>query len=222
MSIAYGLLADAWYIGAALLAVMLLTVTALTAPWYQLRDSSRLNLYLGTCVLLMPLWLIKTSILHGLEYHFIGATLLTLMFGWRLALIGMTVLVGAAVANGNLDLPSYALNLLIMGVVPVCVSHTILRAVERWLPANFFIYTFIVAYAGAALAVVCVVLCAVSVLWLGGIYSFDLLDDKLFPLVILLMVPEAFVTCMLITLMVVFYPGWVGTFDDSRYLKRNV
>ncbi len=221
MSIAYGLLANAWYIGATLLAVLLLTIAVITAPWHQLRDSSRLNLYLGTCVLLMPLWLIKTSILNGLEYHFIGATLLTLMFGWRLALVGMTVLVGAAVVNGNLDWPSYALNLLIMGAVPVSVSHAVLRAVERWLPANFFIYIFLVAYAGAALAVAGVVLCAVTVLWLGGIYSFAQLDDKLFPLVVLLMVPEAFVTCMLITLMVVFYPGWVGTFDDQRYLRKR-
>ncbi len=219
MSIPYGLLADVWYISAALFAVLLLTIAASSAPWHQLRESSRLHLYLGTCVLLMPLWLIKTAILPGLEYHFVGATLLTLMFGWRLALAGMTVLIGSAVVNGNLDWPSYALNLLVMGAVPITVSHAMLRATERWLPANFFIYIFVVAYAGAALAVGCVVLCAVTVLWLGGIYTFAQLGDKLFPLVVLLMVPEAFVTGMLITLMVVFYPGWVGTFDDQRYLR---
>ena len=221
MSIPYGLLADVWYISAALFAVLLLTIAAFSAPWHQLRESSRLHLYLGTSVLLMPLWLIKTAILPGLEYHFVGATLLTLMFGWRLALAGMTVLIGAAVVNGNLDWPSYALNLLVMGAVPITVSHAMLRATERWLPANFFIYIFVVAYTGAALAVGCAVLCAVTVLWMGGIYTFAQLGDKLFPLVVLLMVPEAFVTGMLITLMVVFYPGWVGTFDDQRYLRRR-
>jgi uncharacterized membrane protein len=219
MSIPYGLIADVWYISAALFAVLLLTTAAFNAPWNQLREPWRLHLYLGTCVLLMPLWLIKTAILPGLEYHFVGATLLTLMFGWRLALAGMTVLIGSAVVNGNLDWPSYALNLLVMGAVPITVSHAMLRATERWLPANFFIYIFVVAYAGAALAVGCVVLCAVTVLWLGGIYTFAQLGEKLFPLVVLLMVPEAFVTGMLITLMVVFYPGWVGTFNDQRYLR---
>jgi len=36
---------------------------------------------------------------------------------------------------------------------------------------------------------------------------------------VLLMVPEAFITGIVIALLVAFRPQWVSTFDDNRYLK---
>ena len=70
-----------------------------------------------------------------------------------------------------------------------------------------------------ALAVAGAVISAVTILWIAGVYSIAQLADKYFPLIVLLMVPEAFITGMLIALMVALRPGWVGTFDDKRYLK---
>lgn len=219
MSIPYSLLPVHWHWIAAVVYALVLFAAAYHAPWRTLKDESQLHVFLGTCVLLMPLWLIKTPILPGLEYHYLGATLMTLMFGWRLAIVGMSMVLAAAVLNGNLDWAGYPLNTLILGGVPVAVSHGILRAVERWLPPNYFIYVFAVAYGGAALAVLGAVLAAVAVLWLGGVYDFAQLADKYFPLVVLLMVPEAFITGTVIALLVAFRPLWVSTFDDNRYLK---
>jgi len=219
VSIPYSLLPVAWYWIATAVYVLLLAFAAHGAPWRTLKDESQLHVFLGTCVLLMPLWLIKTPILPGLDYHYLGATLMTLMFGWRLAIVGMSVVLAAAVLNGNLDWPGYPFNTLVMGAMPVAVSHAILRAVERWLPPNYFIYVFAAAYGGAALAVLGAVLAAVAVLWLGGVYSFAQIADKYFPLVVLLMVPEAFITGIVIALLVAFRPHWVSTFDDNRYLK---
>lgn len=219
MSIPYSLLPVHWHWIAAVVYALVLFAAAYHAPWRALKDESHLHVFLGTCVLLMPLWLIKTPILPGLEYHYLGATLMTLMFGWRLAIVGMSVVLAAAVFNGNLDWAGYPLNTLILGGVPVAVSHGILRAVERWLPPNYFIYVFAVAYGGAAVAVLGAVLAAVAVLWLGGVYDLAQLADKYFPLVVLLMVPEAFITGTVIALLVAFRPLWVSTFDDNRYLK---
>ena len=219
VSIPYSLLPDLWYWIAAVVYALVLFAAAYRAPWRTLKDESQLHVFLGSCVLLMPLWLIKTPILPGLEYHYLGATLMTLMFGWRFAIIGMSVVLAAAVLNGNLDWAGYPLNTLILGGVPVAASHAVLRAVERWLPPNYFIYVFAAAYGGAALAVMGAVLAAVALLWLGGVYSFGQLADKYFPLVVLLMVPEAFITGIVIALLVAFRPHWVSTFDDNRYLK---
>ena len=219
MSIPYSLLPVLWHWIAAAVYALVLFAAAYRAPWRTLKDESQLHVFLGTCVLLMPLWLIKTPILPGLEYHYLGATLMTLMFGWRLAIIGMSVVLAAAVLNGNLDWAGYPLNTLILGGVPVAASHAVLRAVERWLPPNYFIYVFAAAYGGAAVAVLGAVLAAVALLWLGGVYGFAQLADKYFPLVVLLMVPEAFITGIVIALLVAFRPHWVSTFDDNRYLK---
>ncbi len=219
MSIPEGMLSSRWYLAAAVIYALVLFLAARRAPWQSLKNESQLHVYLGACVLLMPLWLIKTPILAGLDYHYLGATLLTLMFGWRLAIVGMSVVLAAAVLNGNLGWAAYPLNALVMGGVPVAVSHAVLRVSERRLPPNYFIYVFVVAYAGAALAVAGAVASAVAILRLGGVYSLAQLADRYFPLIVLLMVPEAFITGMLIALMVALRPSWVGTFDDKRYLK---
>jgi uncharacterized membrane protein len=213
------LLPDLWHWIAAIVYALLLFAAVRRASWQTMKDESQLHVFLGTCVLLMPLWLIKAPILPGLDYHYLGATLMTLMFGWRLAIVGMSVVLAGAVLNGNLDWASYPLNTLVMGAVPVAVSHAILRAVERWLPPNYFIYVFAAAYGGAALALTGAVLTAVAALWLGGVYSFTQIADKYFPLIVLLVVPEAFITGIVIALLVALRPQWVSTFDDNRYLK---
>ena len=46
---------------------------------------------------------------------------------------------------------NYALNTLALGVVPLFVTAGLLRLVERWLPPNFFIYIFVVAFFGSGL-----------------------------------------------------------------------
>jgi uncharacterized membrane protein len=219
MNIPFGLLSPAWYWFAAVFYGLLLAHLIHRAPWTRLREEAQLHVYLGTCVGLMLLWMIKTPILPGIEYHYLGATLLTLMFGWRLAAVGMSVVLAGSVFNGTTDWATYPLNALVMGFVPVALSHAVLRLSERHLPPNFFIYVFVVAYWGAAFAVATAVVTGAGVLWTGGVYPFDALSDKYFPLLVLLMVPEGMITGMLIALMVVFRPAWVGTFDDNRYIK---
>ncbi|GIX27990.1 MAG: hypothetical protein KatS3mg123_1871 [Burkholderiales bacterium] len=219
MSIPLNLLPAHWYWVATVLYGLLLVHLIRRAPWVRLKDKAKLNAYLGTCVMLMVLWWIKTPLLPGTEYHYLGATLLTLMFGWRLAMAGMSFVLAASALNGEIDALNYPLNALIMGLVPVMVSHGILKASERFLPPNFFVYVFLAGYWGAALAMVCAVLAAWAVLWAGGAYSFAVLADRYFPLLVLLAIPEGMITGMLITMMAVFRPAWVSTFDDNRYLN---
>jgi len=169
--------------------------------------------------LLMVLWLIKTPILPGLEYHYLGATLLTLMFGWPLAFVAMSVVIAGAVINGSIDWMSYPLNVLVMGVAPIAVAHAVWRTTERFLPPNFFIFIFVTAYWGAALASAVAVLTGATVLGLAGVYTITQLTDKYLPLLLLLVVPEGFITGTLITMMVVFRPEWVASFDDKRYIN---
>jgi uncharacterized membrane protein len=131
----------------------------------------------------------------------------------------MSLVLAASALNGEIDALNYPLNALIMGLIPVMVSHGIFKASERFLPPNFFVYVFLAGYWGAALAMVCAVLAAWAVLWAGGAYSFEILADHYFPLLVLLAIPEGMITGMLIAMMAVFRPAWVSTFDDNRYLK---
>jgi uncharacterized membrane protein len=59
------------------------------------------------------------------------------------------------------------------------------------------------------------------VLWLAGVYPADMLFSDYLPAYILLGFAEAWLNGAAITMMVVYYPHWVGSFDDSRYLKNK-
>lgn len=221
MNFPYGLLPQDWHWIAAVLCATILVGALLTAPWGRLRSSYQLNVYLGTCVLLLVLWTIRAINLPGLEYHYLGATLLSLMFGWRLAIIGISVVIIGSVVNGNADWQTFPMNLLIMGVVPVTVSRGIRAAEQKWLPANFFIYIFVDAFFGAGLAMLSAVLSGSVLLWFGSVYAFDRLITEYLQLAPLLMFPEAFITGFLTTMMVVYRPEWVSSFDDARYLENK-
>ncbi|PWB53959.1 MAG: hypothetical protein C3F18_07045, partial [Nitrosomonadales bacterium] len=86
-----GLLPPSWQWLAHLLFVAVLGGAVYRAPWRRLRDNDQLHLFLGLCVALMLLWSIKTGIKPGLNFHLLGATVFTLMFGPWLAIVGLGV-----------------------------------------------------------------------------------------------------------------------------------
>lgn len=218
MNFPYGLLPAAWH-WAALLVLMVVTALALRgAPWSSLRGAGRLHVFLGTCVALMLLWSIRAWRVPGLEYHFLGATLVTLMFGWRLALLALVLVLTAHVLNGTSDWQTFPMNLLTMGLVPIAVSHFIWRLAETHLPANFFVYIFACAFFGAGLAMLTVIFTGSGLLWIGGAYASEQLYRDYLQLIPLFMFPEAFITGLLMTLLIVYRPEWVTSFDDRRYL----
>lgn len=204
---------------AAVLYGAMLALASWRAPWGFLKQEGNLHVFLGASVALMALWTIRAATIPGLGYHYYGATLLTLMFGWELATIGISVVLIANVLNGGGDWPSLPVNALVLGIVPILVSHAILRVSERRLPANLFVYIFACGYFGAGLAFLASVLVASGILVLGPAFTFDTLSEQFFPLVFLMAVPEAFITGFVIAILTVYRPGWVRTFDDEVYLK---
>jgi uncharacterized membrane protein len=193
---------------------------ALRAPWRRLADGARLNPFLGTVVVLVVLWSIRTGLPDGLDFHLLGASACALAFGPRLAIAAMALVTLGAAAAGSLEWGSLPVNLLVMGVWPVLVTTAVLRGLERWLPGHFFVYVFGAAFFGAALAMVATGVLASALLGLGGQRLDDLLSGYL-PWYALMAWAEAFTTGAALTLMVVYRPDWVATFDDARYLRNR-
>ncbi len=223
MNIPDQLLPATWYGIAHLLAFALLLWAVRRAPLASLREAWRLNLLLGASVALMVLWSIKTGVKPGLSFHVLGATALTLMFGWPLALLALAlVILGTTLAAGA-DAPWQALsiNFLVMAAVPVAVSQTIFRFVDRHLPNHFMIYVFLCGFFGAALSMAATGLAATAVMALSGTYALDYLRSHYLPYFILMGWSEALLTGMAVTLMAVYRPAWVSTFDDTRYLHDH-
>jgi uncharacterized membrane protein len=219
MNLPGDLLSPACYRVALVLQVALLVLAVWPAPWRRLRDPVLLNVWLGTIVCVMVLWSIRAGIRPGLGLHLLGASACTLMFGPRLAFLVMAVATLGVAISGSLDLSSAPINTLLMGAVPVAITLVILRLVERWLPTHFFVYVFAAAFFGAGLAMLATGLAATLVLGLSGVYPFEYLLTEYLPWFVLMAWAEAFTTGAAITLMVVYRPRWVVTFDDTRYLR---
>jgi len=190
------------------------------ANWSLLAQPDNQRIFLVTCAAVLGLWLIKTGIKPGLDFHMLGASALTLMFRPWFALLGLA-LINAALSLHSGEYAAYPANLLIMAVLPVTVSWLIFRLADQRLPNHFFIYIFVNAFFGSALAIAAVGLGSTLFATASGAYELGYLLEEYLPFYLLIAWAEAFATGMLITLMVVYRPEWVATFDDRRYLHSR-
>lgn len=221
MNFPEGLFPGEWAIGGFVVLGLIWLWCLRTAPWKRLADSGQLNLWLGAIVVLTLFWSMKAGAQPGLNLHLLGATTFTLMFGRQLAILGLSVVMAAVTLNGAAGWEAYALNVVISAVFPCLAADLLLKIVERYLPPNFFCYIFCAGFFGAAIAVVSTGLLTTVVLWLAGVYPAEMLFDDYFPYFALLAFAEAWLNGAAITLMVVYYPHWVGSFDDRNYLFKR-
>ncbi len=189
--------------------------------WKRLLDPARSNLFLGASVAVLGLWQIRAGIQPGLEFHLIGVSGATLMFGpWRGILAGLIAMVGS-ILGGHGEWANLGVEALIFVAVPAFVTYGLLRLVERKLPHHFFIYVLVNGFFGVGLATIAIGLVATALMALSGTYKLDYLLEHYSPYYILLAWSEAFSTGMAVTLMAVYKPDWLETFDDNLYIKNK-
>lgn len=191
------------------------------SAWAPLRQPARLNLWCAAIAVIFTLWCIRYSVKPGLMLHLIGATILMLMFGPRLAQLALYLVMAGVAATGIAAFDGYPANALLAGAVPVWLSWLLLRLIERRLPANIFVFIFVAGFLSAALAMACSAVATVAVHAAAGTYAVAYLTEYYLPYALLLAWGEAFITGMSMALMVAYYPQWVLLFDDKRYLARR-
>ncbi len=127
---------------AAVFYAVLMLVALLLAPWAKIRDNEAQHIFLGTIVMLSLLWVMRGGIQDGLGFHLLGMTLMCLMFEWQFALVAASLVVALATASGSAGWEAFAVNLLLMGALPVLLTRIFLYVSQRLLPHNYFIYVF--------------------------------------------------------------------------------
>jgi uncharacterized membrane protein len=184
-----------------------------------LKNEPSQHVYFGAMVFLFLLWGLKAGVSPGLGFHHLGATLFTLMFGWPLAIIGLSAIMFASVLLQHNELVSLGANGCLSIVIPVLTSYGVLKLSQKYLPDNFFIYIFVAAFFGAGIAVAASRFSSIILLSLVDAYPDAKLIAESLLYTPLFMFPEMFVTGMLVSIFVVYKPDWVVTFDDERYIK---
>lgn len=221
MNLPDNLLGEAWCWAAWAVWLPLIARSLFKAPWGRLRESEQLNVWLGMVVALTVIWSLNAGIKPGLPLHLLGATVFTLCFGPHLAFVGLCLVLAGVTLNGAAGQAAFALNALLLGGVSVGVAQTFQSLVFRFLPTHFFIYVFINGFVGAALTTLAVGLAVTIFLSLSQTYAWEYLVSEYFPYFMLLGFAEASLSGMVMTLLVVYRPRWVVTFEDSRYLTNK-
>ena len=208
----------AW--GGALLAIAALLYETRLVGWRALIEGPVLGRLLGASVMLMLLWSLKANLAPGFRLHLLGVTVAVLTFGRARAMFAIAIGSFAAALGTSTELAAWPFNFVLLGVLPAWLSHWADRVLQSRLPNHLFVFIFANACAVSAACMVAVGAGASLIQALGGAEIQPILEDYL-PYFLLLGFAEAWLSGMAATLLVVFCPGWVASFDDRRYLLNK-
>lgn len=194
----------------------------MSGDWRRLAEPTKLNLFLGATVAILALWQIKTGVKPGLSFHLYGIAVLTMMFGyWRAVCAGVLVLVANA-AFGKGVWAALGYDAMLTVALPAAVSWGLYRLLERYLPNHFFIYVLGNGFVGGWLSAAAIGLATTLIMAGSGAYTTEYLFAHYTPYAILLISwGEALMSGMAVTVMAVYKPAWLETFDDARYIQNK-
>lgn len=207
-------------IGAAVSAVCLAGLLAclLGAPWRALQSDTRQHGWLGLIVALALIWGLPARLGNGMDLHLAGASLAALMFGARLGIGALAIVLGITTLTGRLAGSEAGLHGLCFMLLPALTGTGLLRLVERWLPRHVFIYIFIGAFAGTLLANALGTMAFVGLSALLAGSGHARLPTDFLAYRLLLGWGEAMLTGMLAAIFLAYRPQWLMSFVDERYL----
>ena len=190
------------------------------ADWRALRAvPGRYHLVFGGCLACLVLWLLSVNAFDGLWFHFLGITSLTLLLGWRFAILAGTVAVIGHTLILQQSPGAISTAWLLTVAVPATVSRLVVHRLRKFRSRNLFVYMLGAGFGGGLLSVLAVAMSALTLLWLAGQNDWVLSALANWPVVLLLMFPEGFINGTVVTTLTVFYPDLVKTFDDAYYLE---
>lgn len=223
MSFAQSVLAPWALVLTSLLSLSVMVWALWRRPWQVLLEDTALqHRWLGATLAVVLMWQLRAQAVDWLTLHLVFTVLMTLVFKAPLALISNVLINVAMVVIGRNEWMLLGANVLVTGVVPAAVIGTVWRLVDRRLPDNLMVFLFACGFFGAALATLGGGLAAVMLIIVAGtdpdaIY----LAQEYARFLPLLMPSEAFITGMLLSILLVYHPNWVATFNDHRYIDMQ-
>jgi uncharacterized membrane protein len=221
MLIETGLLSDGTAIVASALGGVGLAVALQRAPWRWLAESGRHRVWCASMAVLVIVWSMKAGITPGLSVRFLLITALTLMHGWELAVVAAAIVLAVLGFAGLAEWTNYGANLLCMAVVPALFTAWLHEQVHARLPQNYFVYFFVTTFLGSALAFNLAGLVRFALMAASGTLATAHVGPEYFAILPFMSFGEAVVNGTIIGMAVVYQPGWVMSFDDRIYLRRE-
>jgi len=194
------------------------------APWKALaRVSARQHLLLGAVLFQGCFWLLNVEIRDSLALHPLAMTAMVMVFGWSLATLAgsLAMLVSLAldmIVGGTLSWASFPVDIVFSVVLPASASFAVLLGIQRIRLRNLFIYMLGGGFFGAMISIQVMAGGAVLLLHLCRAHELAAVVEEHYLIFLLLMFPEGFINGAIMSMLTVFWPDIVKTFDDHRYL----
>jgi len=206
-----GLLAD-------ILAVLLLIYILFTINWPVLRRRQGTHhFFAGAIIVIAGLWLMRAGIKPGLHFHILGVTALTLLMGWRLALLACAFVLAIMLIAGRLLPEDMGISFLLGCALPVLITYQFYQQVYRRLPHNPFVYILVAGFLNAGVTQACYAVILSAWYMHIELWSASVVWNDLLTYLPLMMFPEGITNGMFIAGMVSFHPRWLSTFDEDSY-----
>lgn len=192
-----------------------------SAEWRALGVPLRQHLLFASLLFLIVLWMISVRTLDGIWLHFLGVTAVTLLLGLR-----FTLLVGAVACVIHallIEQPLAAVPVawLVSVACPACLSRLVVYWLRRRPQSNLFIYLLGAGFGGGVIAALGTAIASLAVLQLAGHGDMVAAALENWPLITLIVFPEAFINGMVLSVIVVLNPEAVKTFDSDKYLGEG-
>lgn len=208
-------LPGSWWLDAGL--VLGATGVALALrPWRSTGPAGPPWPWLALWAVMPVLWGIDRYVAVPIAQPMSGAALLVLLAGWPLAVLAMAPVAAVTAFAADLGAAEALHRLAWLGIVPATLMLGLGAAMRRWLPKHLFVYILGRAYLGSFIA------CGLAdgmALLLGPLQPGSQLDDLWLARPIAAF-GEAFITGMLVAVLVAYRPGWLATYSDRLYLPR--
>lgn len=204
-------------VGGWIVTAIVLALAFWRRPFQRLKDPTLQHVWCALVATIAVLWASNAWLDDGLVMHLLGATLIVTLFDWTLALIAMAAITGMAAVVFDATWQGIGLTYLIYGVLPVVLSTLLQRGARAWLPHNLLTFILSQGFVSPALTVATVSAAAagVQIAVAGG--SLVVIPGGYGMNTLLLSLGEAWFTGMATTLIAVYRPAWVTTFDVRRY-----
>ena len=188
-----------------------------------LATQERQHLLWGSAVALAVLWSLGASLAgDGLRIHMLGVTSVVMLVGLSPTMITGALLMLLYSLVGLSDWSMLAANYCLLIVIPALICHCWLTVIARVPVSNLFVYMLGGGFIGGivtrlGLALLLYTMAAVA----GDNSALAMTTDKYLPWLLLLAFPEGFINGMLVSAMAVFFPHWLRSLDEYRYIDRH-
>ena len=183
-----------------------------------LQDKTRHHLCFGAAIALVPLWMMQAGIKTGLEVHFLGLTTLVLLLGWRMGVLMASLSLLLVTSFGFEAWTMLGPNLLLGVIIPLSASYLFFLLTYSYLYRHLFVYIFVAGFLNAALTITLKTLLFSGFMVWSEQYNWQVVFDNYLSILPLLLLPEALLNGMAITVLVVFKPEWMRTYRDRDYI----